>query len=68
MTPNLMRVPATVGANGEIEVAVPLAEGTPIEVLVLSKQGKNFDEMLIAASSPMSFWDNSIDDETWNNG
>jgi hypothetical protein len=67
MIPRLIRLHSTVGLNGKIEVTVPLAEGTPIKVYVAPTRENDFGDMLIAASPSMNFWDNPIDDETWNN-
>ena len=54
-----------VGPEGTLEVRVPLPEGTPVEVLVLGPRQDEFNDLVMAAS--LDFWDNSMDDEDWNN-
>nr|BAL57401.1 hypothetical protein HGMM_F50D11C10 [uncultured Acetothermia bacterium]BAL59783.1 hypothetical protein HGMM_OP4C419 [Candidatus Acetothermum autotrophicum] len=45
---------------------LPFKKGTLVEVIVLPLE-KHAEEWLQAAESSLDFWDNPIDDETWNN-
>ncbi|MBI4546764.1 MAG: hypothetical protein HY707_02200 [Ignavibacteriae bacterium] len=52
--------------GGKVELQkVPMKAGTPIEVILIEKNG-NFKDLLNASTSSADFWDNPIDDETWN--
>ncbi|MEK8017935.1 MAG: hypothetical protein VSS75_013765 [Candidatus Parabeggiatoa sp.] len=47
-----------------VEFPVPFSAG---EVFVISEQpADNFNELLAASQSRLDFWDNSFDDEDWN--
>jgi hypothetical protein len=58
---------ARVGPDGKLEVQVPVAPGTPVEVLVLTPDGDEFQDLVQASESSTGFWDNPLDDEDWNN-
>lgn len=45
---------------------VPFKKGAPVEVIVLPREVGTPDDLLLAAQSSLSFWDNPIDDEVWN--
>ncbi|MCI0380300.1 MAG: hypothetical protein L0215_22165 [Gemmataceae bacterium] len=66
MTHNAIRLETNVGPNGKLEVTVPLAPGTPVEVLILAATKDDFGDLLHAANSSTNFWDNSWDEEDWN--
>lgn len=66
MNPTTFRVATAVGPAGRIELNLPIAEGTPIEVVVLTPLEDDFSDMVQAASSALGFWDNPWDDEDWN--
>lgn len=44
---------------------IPLQEGTPLSVILIEENGVT-DELLAASQSSIEFWDNPIDDQTWN--
>ncbi|MBX9677572.1 MAG: hypothetical protein K2X38_02330 [Gemmataceae bacterium] len=68
MTQIAYKFRATIGADGKLEWFLPLAEGTPIEVVVLApNDDDDFEELRNAAARSLDFWDNALDDEDWNN-
>jgi hypothetical protein len=56
---------ATVGADGRVEVTLPLPPGTTVEVIVFVPSDACAD-LVAAAGSVTGFWDNPLDDEDWN--
>jgi hypothetical protein len=53
--------------DGRIELPVPFAAGAPVVVFVMEKTPTDAMEDLVDASaSSLSFWDNPLDDEDWN--
>jgi hypothetical protein len=56
-----------VGADGKLELTVPVPMGTPVEVVVLTPLGDEFANLVDAARSSLDFWDNPQDDADWNN-
>ena len=60
------RTIGTVGPDGRLELALPLPEGTPVEVLVLTGTSEGAEDLLAACGSTHHFWDNPLDDEDWN--
>jgi len=65
MIQKAIKLEATVNAEGKLELAVPLAPGTRVEIVVLPQE-QVFDDLLQAAASSTDFWDNPLDDEDWN--
>lgn len=60
------KVRATVRRDGRLSMPrLPLRRGTEVEVIIL-EQASDEDELLQAAESSVSFWDNAVDDEVWN--
>jgi len=55
------------GPSGKVEVTVPVAEGTRVEVLVMVPASDDLQHLVAAAGSSTDFWDNPLDDEDWNN-
>ena len=52
--------------NGRLEIPrLPLTEGANVEVIILEQQ-IDPDDLLVAAQTGLTFWDNPIDDEVWN--
>jgi hypothetical protein len=45
---------------------LPLEQGAEVEVIVLPRDETTGDDLLRAAETSLSFWDNPIDDEVWN--
>jgi hypothetical protein len=61
------KVDAVVGEGGRLEVTIPVAQGTPVEVLVLAPPRNEFSDLVEAASSSLDFWNNPEDEAAWNN-
>jgi hypothetical protein len=57
---------AKVQGGGRVEVAVPLSKGTKVVVFVVAETDRMHD-LVAASESTLSFWDNPLDDEDWNN-
>lgn len=66
MAQKALKLAGTVGAEGKVQVAVPLPPGTPVEVVVLVPEEETFEDLVQAASSSTDFWDSLFDDEDWN--
>ncbi len=67
MGQSAFKMRADVGPDGRIEVKVPVAEGTHVEVLVLAPSQDDFSDLVAASSADLKFWDHPWDDEDWNN-
>jgi predicted DNA-binding antitoxin AbrB/MazE fold protein len=53
--------------GGKVELdKVPLKPGTKLEVILLETD-EQFEDLVMASESSLEFWNNSIDDEVWNN-
>ena len=52
--------------NGKVELTVPFSAGARVAVIVL-EEPDDFTDLVAAAGSNLSFWDNAYDDEDWNN-
>ena len=62
---NVYRYYSIVKENGIIDLPqIPLPKGVRVEVIILPEEESM--EMLHAAESSITFWDNSIDDAIWN--
>jgi hypothetical protein len=56
-----------VSRDGKIVLRkVPLRIGTHVEVIVLQTESVAERDLLQAAETTLTFWDNPIDDEVWN--
>jgi hypothetical protein len=55
-----------VQAGGKIELTVPIPEGSRVEVVVITEETDEFQNLRDAAARTTDFWDNSIDDAEWN--
>ncbi len=53
--------------NGRVEFVVPFPPGAQVVVFVIEAAGDAFADLLQAAHSSLDFWENSFDDEDWNN-
>jgi len=60
------RYQAQVGPAGKLELQVPLAPGTPVEIVVLPPAADDFSDLVEAAQTSLAFWDNAQDDADWN--
>lgn len=59
----------TVQQDGRIELTVPFSPGKRVVVFVVEEQNTDdtFSDLTHASQSSTNFWDNSYDDEDWNN-
>jgi hypothetical protein len=57
---------AEVLPGGKIELTTPLPPGSRVEVLVLTRETDEFQDLRDAAALTMDFWDNPDDDAEWN--
>ena len=55
-----------VNKDGHVEIDVPFPAGAHVTVFIV-ETGESFADMLFASQSSLAFWDNSLDDEDWNN-
>jgi hypothetical protein len=63
---NALRLEAKVEKDGRVRLPrLALRPGTTVEVIILEPDGES-DDLLRAAESSLSFWDNPVDDEVWN--
>lgn len=63
---NAVRLEAKVEKDGRVRLPrLPLRPGTRLEVIILERDA-GADDFLRAAESSLSFWDNPVDDEVWN--
>ena len=53
--------------EGRLEVEGPFSPGDRVTIFVVKAFTDTFDDLLQAAQSSLDFWDNSFDDEDWNN-
>ena len=67
MSHNAFKFETETGPAGKIELTVPVPEGTRVEVIVVVPTNDDFNGLVASASSSTDFWDNSLDDEDWNN-
>ncbi len=63
-----LRYVVEVGAEGRLALPlISLKEGTSVEIIVLVReQEEDTSDLLAASTSSLSFWDNPVDDEVWN--
>jgi hypothetical protein len=52
---------------GRVELQGPFLPGEHVTIFVVKEFTDPFDDLLQAAQSSFDFWDNSFDDEDWNN-
>jgi hypothetical protein len=57
---------ARIGANGRLELTVPVPAGTAVEVVVLAPADDTCADLEDAARTSLGFWDNPQDDADWN--
>lgn len=57
-----------IGEGGKIEVPeLKKLKGKRAEVIILPLDGEDeIEDLLMASASSLDFWDNPVDDETWN--
>jgi len=66
MPRNAYKFETEVRPGGKLELAVPIPEGSRVEVLVITQETDDFEDLVNAAASSTDFWDNPIDDAEWN--
>jgi hypothetical protein len=62
-----LKFEAEVTKEGRIELPVPFPAGARVVVFVIEQGDDVSPDLLSAAQSSLKFWDNSYDDEDWNN-
>ena len=67
MTHRAYTFSTTISPEGKLDLPVPVAPGTSVDVVVLLPEEDETGYLTEAASSALGFWDNPIDDEEWNN-
>ena len=50
-----------------LNLRVPLPVGARVTVFVTEGFADSFDDLLAASQNSLDFWDNTFDDEDWNN-
>lgn len=63
----VLKYDVEVGDQGRIEIHLPFAPGARVVVFVVPEPQDAFNDLASAAESSLAFWDNSLDDEDWNN-
>ena len=66
LTQTALKYDVEVAENGQVELTVPFPAGAHVTVFVV-EAGESFGDLLGAAESSLAFWDNTYDDEDWNN-
>jgi len=67
MVQTALKFDLEVDEKGRFELQVPFPSGAKITVFVVSEYSDPFDDLIVAAQSSLDFWDNTFDDEDWNN-
>lgn len=62
-----MKYETIVREDGRIELVVPFTPGAQVVVFVIADATDSFTDLVAAAEHSLDFWDNSFDDEDWNN-
>jgi hypothetical protein len=66
MLQTALKYDLSVPADGHIALRVPFPSGAHVTVFVVEESAERFEDLLAAAGSSVSFWDNPLDDEDWN--
>lgn len=66
MPQTVYRSEGVIGNDGKLEINVPLSAGTPVEIMILAPDPREFSDLIAASGSSIDFWDNPLDDEDWN--
>lgn len=53
--------------KGRLNLRVPLPVGARVTVFVIEEFADSFNDLLAASQNSLDFWDNTFDDEDWNN-
>ena len=62
----VLKYEVEVDDQGRVELNVPFAPGARVVVYVRREGDGSFADLMAAAESSLSFWDNPLDDEDWN--
>ena len=62
-----LRYDVEIKDDGLLKLHVPFHSGSRVSVFVIEESVDTFNELSQAAQSSIDFWDNSFDDEDWNN-
>ena len=63
----LLKFYGKIKKKGKIELSeLGKFEGRKAEIIILPSE-EDIEELIKASESSLDFWDNPIDDETWNN-
>jgi hypothetical protein len=65
MPQTALKYDVEVEENGRVELDVPFPAGSRLTVFVI-ETGDVFNDLVNAAQSNLSFWNNPWDDEDWN--
>jgi hypothetical protein len=66
MPQTALKYEVEVSDEGRVELTVPFSPGARVVVFVIESDNHAAD-LVSAAQSSLDFWDNSYDDEDWNN-
>ena len=66
MAQTALKYDVEVKEDGRVELDVPFPAGVHVTVFVI-ESGDIFHDLLTASQSSLDFWNNSFDDEDWNN-
>lgn len=66
MPQTALKYDVEVSEKGRVEFQVPFQPGVHLLVFVIEEPADTFADLLSASVSSLSFWDNSFDDEDWN--
>jgi hypothetical protein len=62
-----LRFDVQVPSDGRVELLLPLSAGAHVTLYVVEKSDSAIDDLLAASTSSTDFWNNSEDDEDWDN-
>ena len=66
MTQTALKYDVEVKEDGLVELDVPFHAGAHLTVFIV-QSGDAFNDLLMASESSTDLWNNSFDDEDWNN-
>jgi len=67
MAQNALKYDIEVLEKGRVELQVPFVPGSHVTVFVIEQSDDIFNDLLDASQSNLDFWNNTYDDEDWNN-
>ena len=66
MAQTALKYDVEVKEPGRLELDVPFPAGAHVSVFVIGA-GDTFSDLFAASESSLDFWNNSFDDDDWNN-